>query len=76
MFLKDSPCSAKNDALRPHPPSCLCWEQLLGLVDQCTHLGLECHVEESRRDSNHVGERQEGSASGPAEVFVSLDVHV
>ena len=43
---------------------------------RCTHLGLESHVEESRRDGDHVGEGQEGGASGPAEVFVSLDVHV
>merc|ERR1739841_212894 len=39
-------------------------------------LSLESHVEESRRNCNHVCERQPGSTRGPAEELVSLDVHV
>jgi len=67
---------ASNDTLRPHL-SCVSAGHSYGCSwSKCTHLGLECHVEESRRDGDHVGEGQEGGAFGPAEVFVSLDVHV
>lgn len=66
---------ASNNAFRPHLSS-VCAKLLVCSWSKCTHLGLEGHVEESRRDGDHVGEGQEGGASGPAEVFVSFDVHV
>ena len=67
---------ASTEALRPRLSSVSVGNSYRCSWSKFTHLGLERHVEESRRDSDHVGERQEGGASGPAEVFVPLDVHV
>jgi hypothetical protein len=46
------------------------------LFGRGTHLGLESHVEERRGNSDHVCEGQPGGTRRPAEVFVSLYVHV
>jgi len=76
FVLKSFPSIASNHALRPHPSSASTGSSCWCSRSNCTHLGLEGHVEERRRDGDHVGERQEGGTFGPAEVFVSLNVHV